>query len=533
MTHGRLLDAFPRLRGLPEESWTGRHRAIVGLLWAHVPALYAYGVLVAGHGLGHGLLDALPLAVFALAAQRPGLSRAARSCVASLGLITGSALAVHVSGGAIEAHFHFFVMLPVIGLYQDWRPFGLAVVYVVVHHSAFALVFPHDVYPESGAWYEVLARTGVHALFVVAEIAALLASWKLSESQQQALDAKNAALDARNDELDGTVASLDGTVARLDSAMSGMTELSSEVRSSAVTLAASAQEILATVSESTEAASDQSLSIEATSAAADELRRSAEDMAREADELSAQAHGSLDTAEAGATAVEAIVEGMEEIRGRMNAIAADVTALSEQTERIGALTASVTELADRSNLLALNASIEAARAGEHGRGFAVVAQEVRALAEQSKAATEEVRRILAEVDEATGAAVGSAEQGGAVVGQGAELAGRAREVIAELAEANRGTAAAAEHIAGSARAQNGGTDRIADAMTQASEGTGRFVESTQGAQAIARRLTGLAADLEELTGRYDGLDAVAEPAVPAPAEPAVEPGHEKALLPQG
>jgi diguanylate cyclase len=62
-----------------------------------------------------------------------------------LGLITSSAVIVHLSGGVVEAHFHFFVMVGVITLYQDWLPFGLALGYVV-HHTVLGLVTPTDVF---------------------------------------------------------------------------------------------------------------------------------------------------------------------------------------------------------------------------------------------------------------------------------------------------------------------------------------------------------------------------------------------------
>ena len=76
---------------LTPEVWARRHRGIVGLLWLHVAAIAAFA-----------------------------------SAAAVLGLITSSAVIVHLSGGVVEAHFHFFVMVGVITLDQDWLPFGLA-----------------------------------------------------------------------------------------------------------------------------------------------------------------------------------------------------------------------------------------------------------------------------------------------------------------------------------------------------------------------------------------------------------------------
>ncbi|GAE05892.1 methyl-accepting chemotaxis protein [Paenibacillus sp. JCM 10914] len=70
------------------------------------------------------------------------------------------------------------------------------------------------------------------------------------------------------------------------------------------------------------------------------------------------------------------------------------TTLLEHTNRISSISGMITELANRSNLLAMNASIEAAHAGEHGRGFQVVAGEVQSLAQQTRALSADIAQLL-------------------------------------------------------------------------------------------------------------------------------------------
>src|SRR5687768_14032288 len=96
--HGHLLTP---------EVWARRHRGIVVLLWLHVAALFGFG-MARGKGLSHSLQEGAVVAVFALLATHPAISRRVRSAAAVLGLITASAVLVHLSGGVVEAHFHFF-----------------------------------------------------------------------------------------------------------------------------------------------------------------------------------------------------------------------------------------------------------------------------------------------------------------------------------------------------------------------------------------------------------------------------------------
>jgi methyl-accepting chemotaxis protein len=483
----RVLHLLPRLRGLSEEEWLPRHQAIVAILWLLVPVLLAYSLL-RGFAIVHSLGDALPVAVFAVCAMLPALSRTARSCIASLGLVTACALIVHISDGVVAAHFSFFVALPIIGLYMDWRPFALSVVYIVLHHFVFALLMPDMVYTSGGSWTEILGRTTVHAGFVVAEIVALLASWKLTEEQEAKLDARNAELDA--------------SIAQRDHTVTTMTALSDEVAGSAHTVAVSADELTDATTRNAASAQQSAAALGETADVVIDVRAAAERAAREARDVVSATMEALEIGARGRNAIGEVVQRMEVTRERVRGLAADVEGLSEQLRTIHAITRAVDDLADRSNLLALNASIEAARAGEHGAGFAVVAQAVRDLAEQSRDAVSRAEAILKQVDAASNAAVHAAEEGARIVDEGVTLAGEARTVIVELTAANDGYAKRAEEIAANADRQRGDMDRIAAAMGGAAEATADSAASAEEAAAVAERLRDLATGLQALSSHH-------------------------------
>ena len=82
-------------------------------------------------------------------------------------------------------------------------------------------------------------------------------------------------------------------------------------------------------------------------------------------------------------------------------ITEQIDQLGVAAREIGKVTETITEISSQTNLLALNATIEAARAGSAGKGFAVVATEIKALAQQTAAATEDIKGRIAGVQSAT------------------------------------------------------------------------------------------------------------------------------------
>lgn len=99
------------------------------------------------------------------------------------------------------------------------------------------------------------------------------------------------------------------------------------------------------------------------------------------------------------------IKVMEELKQQSEKIAStneEVTVamekLQQKTKEVEDITGMILKISNQTNLLALNASIESARAGEAGKGFAVVADQIRQLAEQTKNSTEEISRIVNELN---------------------------------------------------------------------------------------------------------------------------------------
>lgn len=122
-----------------------------------------------------------------------------------------------------------------------------------------------------------------------------------------------------------------------------------------------------------------------------------------------------------------------------------VSGANQQSEQIGKIVETISAIADQTNLLALNAAIEAARAGEMGRGFAVVADEVRQLAARTSEATEEIVGVVQRNNALVKDAVETMNVSRSAAEEGAELAGRASELIARIqASAQKTVQTAAE-----------------------------------------------------------------------------------------
>ena len=279
-------------------------------------------------------------------------------------------------------------------------------------------------------------------------------------------------------------------------------EQTTQIMTGAGQLGTSISEISATSSELAANASETSTSISEITTTVEEVRQTSQVSNEKADSMASAAGAMSQIAERGKKATEDAASGMKRIREEMEYIAESIIKLSEQTQNIGTIIDAVKDLADQSNLLSVNAAIEAAKAGEYGKGFAVVAQEVKALADQSKNATEQVKIILHDVQKATSAAVMATERGSKAVEAGVQLSSQAGESIRLLSKNVTSSAHAVTQIAASSQQQQVGMDQLVMAMSNIKDATQQNVDGARQLEGAMQTLNKLGQQLRILSERF-------------------------------
>ena len=170
---------LPHGQSLPEWEWQTRQKILRLLLWAHVVALPIVTLLY-DQGPGQAALDLITPSFFAVAAQLKLGGRRAQSLIVTVGLLSCSALLVHITGGENQSYFHFFVMVAALALYEDWLPFGVAIAYVLVQQGVTAEIVDYD--DANSPWRWAL----VHSAFVAALSLVCLVTWRASARDREA-----------------------------------------------------------------------------------------------------------------------------------------------------------------------------------------------------------------------------------------------------------------------------------------------------------------------------------------------------------
>lgn len=266
-----------------------------------------------------------------------------------------------------------------------------------------------------------------------------------------------------------------GALALAFNAMTGdLKVILSSIRDAANRITASSGQILAASRQQAETAKEQSAAVAETSAAASQGAASAEDIGKSIRLVSDAASRTLD--------------GMARIKDSLAKTSALVAALGEKSRQIADITALIDDVADRTNLLAINASIEAALAGEQGRGFTVVASEIRKLSDSTARSTKDIAGLVEAIRREIAGSIAGMDKSVSSVDEDAHLAEE--------------TSAHAKEIAMGAAQQVSGARQIAEAMNGIDAAMKQVDSGSQQSQAAAKQLAQLAQELQALTGKF-------------------------------
>jgi hypothetical protein len=177
----RVRALLPHGGSLPEEDWRSRHRVITVLLALNIIVVSIYAVAERGAAAIQYIPEPAAMLAFAVLAGWSAASPKWRSLSASMGLLTGAASLVDISGGLTEMHFSFFVVILVLTLYEEWAPFLLAVAFVLIHHGVMGTLDPSAVFDTPAARAHPWTWAGIHALFISVAGAAGVTAWGLNE----------------------------------------------------------------------------------------------------------------------------------------------------------------------------------------------------------------------------------------------------------------------------------------------------------------------------------------------------------------
>ena len=217
---------------------------------------------------------------------------------------------------------------------------------------------------------------------------------------------------------------------------------STQLEASAGTLSKSSDQAQLVTNKAAAASATASTNVRSVAAASEEMASSVDEISRQV-KVSAQIAGDA-------------VGQAQKTDARMNQ-------LSQAAGRIGAVVELINTIAGQTNLLALNATIEAARAGDAGRGFAVVASEVKALAEQTAKATDEISQQITDIQSATQDSVAAIKEIGTTIG-------RISEISSTIASAVEQQGAATQEISRNVQRAAAGTAEVASNITDVQRG---------------------------------------------------------------
>ncbi|KPW40468.1 Histidine kinase, HAMP region: chemotaxis sensory transducer [Pseudomonas amygdali pv. mellea] len=204
----------------------------------------------------------------------------------------------------------------------------------------------------------------------------------------------------------------------------------------------------------------------------------------------------------GRTSMDEASSSLQQIATSLSSTATVIDTLGQRSQEIGSIVGVITSIADQTNLLALNAAIEAARAGEQGRGFAVVADEVRSLASRTREATDEISGMIASIQQETGNAISTMQQGNTLMQEGLSLNAKVASALAQIDEQSRSAGHQFAAITTATQEQSSTATMLSSNLQSIAMANSEQRQVMSNLAVTAQELNGLATELRNEVDRF-------------------------------
>ncbi|MBP2240983.1 methyl-accepting chemotaxis protein [Cytobacillus eiseniae] len=181
--------------------------------------------------------------------------------------------------------------------------------------------------------------------------------------------------------------------------------------------------------------------------------------------------------------------------------------LNSKSAEIGQIIDMITAIAEETNLLALNAAIESARAGEHGKGFAVVANEVKKLAEQSRASASQVANLVNVIQNDTLRISDMMDQSSIEVNVGMNLVQETGKTFDSISRSVENVSAEVQELSAISEEMSASVEQVNSSIAEVSRITNDAVERNGEIAAASEEQL---ASMEEVTSSASSLAKMAE-----------------------
>jgi methyl-accepting chemotaxis protein PixJ len=307
-------------------------------------------------------------------------------------------------------------------------------------------------------------------------------------------------LTVRADVTDGEI----GTVADFfNSIVESLRQIVTQVKRSVVQVNTSLGENEDAIRRLAEEALQQADETTRTLSSMEQMTQSIQAMAASAQQAAKVAKSASTTAEVGGSAMDLTVQNILSLRETVGETAKKVKRLGESSQQISKVVSLINQIAMQTNLLAINAGIEAARAGEEGQGFAVVAEEVGELAARSAAATQEIERIVDNIQRETSQVVEAMEQSTTQVVEGTHLVEDAKRSLHQILEVSRQIDQLVQSISEATVSQVTTSEVVSKLMKEIALVSERTSQSSHQVSSALRRTVEVAQELQASVGAFE------------------------------